>query len=81
MAWATFWVNFLNKNLVTLMAGATQANLKRRNLWQGRLRNFLVGKQRSRVARFLLVNDTKMGKNVPNEYKMNQMVIKYPKAP
>jgi hypothetical protein len=30
---------------------------------------------------FLGVHDIKTGKNVPNEYKMNQMVIKYPKSP
>jgi hypothetical protein len=35
----------------------------------------------SRVARFFLVHDTKPGKNVPNEDKMYQMVIKYPKTP
>jgi hypothetical protein len=35
----------------------------------------------SRVARFLLVHDTQTGKNVPNEYKMYQMVTKYPKSP
>jgi hypothetical protein len=34
-----------------------------------------------RVARFFLVHDTKTGKNVPNEHKMYQMVIKYPKWP
>jgi hypothetical protein len=28
-----------------------------------------------RVARFFLVHDTKTAKNVPNEYKMYQMVI------
>jgi hypothetical protein len=33
----------------------------------------------TRVARFFLVHDTKTGKNVPNEHKMYQMVIKYPK--
>jgi hypothetical protein len=34
----------------------------------------------TRVARFFLVHDTKTGKNVPNEHKMYQMVIKYPKC-
>jgi hypothetical protein len=34
-----------------------------------------------RVARFLLVHDTQTGKNVPNEYKMYQMVTKYPTSP
>jgi hypothetical protein len=34
-----------------------------------------------RIARFFFVHDTKTGKNVPNEYKMHQMVIKYPKSP
>jgi hypothetical protein len=33
------------------------------------------------VARFLLVCDTKNGKNVPNVHKMYQIVIKYPKCP
>jgi hypothetical protein len=33
------------------------------------------------VARFFLVYDTQTGKNVPNEYKMYLMVIKYPKSP
>jgi hypothetical protein len=33
----------------------------------------------SRAARFFLVHDTKTWKNVPNEYKMYQMVIKYRK--
>jgi uncharacterized protein YdaU (DUF1376 family) len=32
-------------------------------------------------ARFLLVHDTKAGKNVPNEHKMYQMVIKFPEWP
>jgi hypothetical protein len=32
------------------------------------------------VARFILVHDTKTGKNVPNEHEMYQMVIKYPKC-
>jgi hypothetical protein len=36
---------------------------------------------RNRVARFFLLHDTKTGKNVPNEPKMYQMVIKYPKSP
>jgi hypothetical protein len=30
----------------------------------------------NRVARFFLVRDTKTGKNVPNEHRMYQMVIK-----
>jgi hypothetical protein len=34
-----------------------------------------------RVSRFFLVHDTKTGKNVPNEYKMYQMVIKYTQSP
>jgi hypothetical protein len=34
----------------------------------------------SRVARFVLVRDTKTGKIVPNEQKMYQMVITYPKC-
>jgi hypothetical protein len=29
---------------------------------------------------FFLVYDTKTRKNVPNEYKMYQMIIKYPKS-
>jgi hypothetical protein len=33
---------------------------------------------RNWVARFFLVYDTKTGNNVPNEHKMNQIVIKYP---
>jgi hypothetical protein len=33
------------------------------------------------VARFLLVRDTKTGKNVHNEHKLYQMIIKYPKCP
>jgi hypothetical protein len=33
-----------------------------------------------RVARFVLVHDTKTGKNVPNEHKMYQIVIKYPQC-
>jgi hypothetical protein len=33
----------------------------------------------TRVARFFLVQDTKTGKNVPNEHKMLQMIIKYTK--
>jgi hypothetical protein len=37
--------------------------------------------ERSRVARFFLVRDTKTGKNVPNEHKLYRMVIKYPKSP
>jgi hypothetical protein len=35
----------------------------------------------TRVARFLLVHATRTEKNVPNEHKMYQMVIKYPKCP
>jgi hypothetical protein len=31
----------------------------------------------NRVARFFLVDDTKTGKNVPNEDKMYHMVIEY----
>jgi hypothetical protein len=34
----------------------------------------------TRVARFFLSHETKTGKNVPNEHKMYQMVIKYPKC-
>jgi hypothetical protein len=34
-----------------------------------------------KVARFFFVHDTKTGKNVPNEHKKYQMVIKYPKCP
>jgi hypothetical protein len=34
-----------------------------------------------RVARFFLAKDTKSRKNVPNEHKMYQMVIKYSKCP
>jgi hypothetical protein len=34
-----------------------------------------------RVDRFFLVHDTKTGKNVPNEYKMYQMAIKYRQSP
>jgi hypothetical protein len=33
----------------------------------------------AKVARFFLVRDTKTGKNVPNEHKMYQIFIKYPK--
>jgi hypothetical protein len=33
-----------------------------------------------RVARFFLVHDTKTGKNVPNEHKLYQMAITYPKC-
>jgi hypothetical protein len=40
--------------------------------------NFGVG---CRVARFFLLHDTKTVKNVQNEYKMYQMVMKYPKLP
>jgi hypothetical protein len=32
----------------------------------------------TRVARFFLVHDAKKVKNVPNEHKMSQVVIKYP---
>jgi hypothetical protein len=39
------------------------------------------GGELGRAARFLLVHDTQTGKNVPNEYKMYQKVIKYPKSP
>jgi hypothetical protein len=35
----------------------------------------------TRVARFLLVHDTKIGKNVPNDQKVFQMIIKYLKCP
>jgi hypothetical protein len=34
-----------------------------------------------RVARFFLVNDTKGGKNVPNELRIYYMVIAHPKLP
>jgi hypothetical protein len=34
----------------------------------------------ARVARFFILHDTKMGKNVPNEHKTYQMFIKYPKS-
>jgi hypothetical protein len=34
----------------------------------------------SRVARFFFVHDTETGKNVPNEHKIYQMVINYPKC-
>jgi hypothetical protein len=37
--------------------------------------------QQTRAARFVLVQDTKTGKNVPNEHKMYRMVITYPKYP
>jgi hypothetical protein len=35
----------------------------------------------SRVARFFLVQYTKMGENIPNYHKMYQMVVKYIKCP
>jgi hypothetical protein len=38
----------------------------------------LNGEDKPRVARFFLVQNTKTGRNVPSEYKMYQMVIKYP---
>jgi hypothetical protein len=34
----------------------------------------------TRVARFFMVHDATTGKNVPNEHKMYQIVIKYPKC-
>jgi hypothetical protein len=34
----------------------------------------------TRVARFFMVHETKTGKNVTNEHKMYQMVIKHPKC-
>jgi hypothetical protein len=34
----------------------------------------------SRVATFFFVHDTKTGKSLPTQYKMYQMVIKYPKS-
>jgi hypothetical protein len=34
----------------------------------------------ARVARFLLVHDTKAVKNQPNEHKMFQVFIDYPKC-
>jgi hypothetical protein len=34
--------------------------------------------QKTRVARFFSVHDTKNGKNVPREQKIYLMVIKYP---
>jgi hypothetical protein len=47
----------------------------------GPTRNFTSAAQLTpnRVARFFLVHDTKTGENAPNEHKMCQMVIKYPK--
>jgi hypothetical protein len=38
----------------------------------------MAAMDRFRVARFFMVRDTKTGKNVPNENKVYQMVIKYP---
>jgi hypothetical protein len=32
----------------------------------------------TRVARFFLIHDTKTGKNVPNEHKKYQILIKHP---
>jgi hypothetical protein len=43
--------------------------------------NWCWGVGGSRVARFFLVHGTKNMKNIPNEHKMHQMVIKYPKCP
>jgi hypothetical protein len=40
-----------------------------------------LAEEKTAVARFLLVHDTKTGKNVPNQHKMYQMVIKYPECP
>jgi hypothetical protein len=34
-----------------------------------------------RVSRFFLARDTKTRKNVPNEHKIYQLGIKYPKCP
>jgi hypothetical protein len=34
-----------------------------------------------RVARFLLLRNTKTGRNVPKQFKMYQMVINFPKCP
>jgi hypothetical protein len=38
----------------------------------------ILCQEKSGVARFFLVYDTKTGKNVPNEHKMYQMVINIP---
>jgi hypothetical protein len=47
----------------------------------GKLRQGLAEyASRAGLPDFSLVHDTKTGKNVPNEHKMYQMVIKYPKC-
>jgi ribosomal protein S27E len=34
----------------------------------------------TRVARFFLVHETKTGRNIPNEHKLYQIIIIYPKC-
>jgi hypothetical protein len=44
------------------------------------LQEILQGKER-RVARFFLVQNTKMGKNIPSYHELYQISIKYSKRP
>jgi hypothetical protein len=81
LGWQVHFVPEFNLNLVLFIPINFAANcfVPKECLW--RCTFLLTRIPGNRVARFLLVHDTKTGKNVPNEYKMYQMVIKYPKCP
>jgi hypothetical protein len=61
MARATFWAKFSQTHLVTLMACHVQFLKPVLNM----------------VARFVLVQDTKTGENMPNDHKIYHMATKY----
>jgi hypothetical protein len=71
--------NYCHKNVIAPIFSLETATGKNMTVYA----HFLIARNavQTRVARFFLVHDTKTGKNVPNEYKMNQMVLKYPKSP
>jgi hypothetical protein len=48
----------------------------RRKMW-----SYITSIPGIKVARFLLVQNTKTGKNIPNYHKMYQMTIKYFQLP
>jgi hypothetical protein len=70
-----FWEKADHKNKGVLsQQESTSTKWPRQNI-------FAAQADASRVARFFLVQHTKTGKNIPNDYKIDQMTVKYTKWP
>jgi hypothetical protein len=77
----TLILKYIFKAIAVAMIMALLLLREKKSFWLNVLNFQSANQLLSRVARFVLVHDTKTGKNVPNEHTMCQMVIKYPKCP